>query len=296
MIEKLTQMDLNLFVVFDRIFSEGNLTRAAEQLALSQPTVSNALSRLRKTLDDPLFVKTQTGMRPTPYAESIRDNVSEALRLLTVSAQETESFDATRSKRVFRLSVIDLLDAAALSFLGTLTGPRPSVSLRSYRLNRREIPSALASGAIDAAVDIALPETGGLIRTPYAVDTFVCAMRPGHPLAARPMTLETYLAYPHIHVSGRKDGSGAIDAVLRRDGMKRQIIAQLQNYVAAPPLLGQSEFLITAPKSWAAGLHLVTKPLPVAVPALETYLYRHRRSDGDAAIDWLFDRLESTRP
>ncbi|WP_146344881.1 LysR family transcriptional regulator [Falsiphaeobacter marinintestinus] len=296
MIEKLTQIDLNLFVIFDRIYSERNLTRAAEQLALSQPTVSNALARLRKTLDDPLFVKTQTGMRPTAYAESIRDSVSEALRLLTTSVQETAQFDTARSKRVFRMSIIDLLDAPVLSFLTYLTDPQTTLGFRSFRLNRKEILGALSSGEIDVAVDIALPETGALVRTPYAVDQFVCAMRPDHPLADQPLTLEAYLAAAHIHVSGRKNGGGPVDIALRRKGLKRRITAQLQSHVAAPALVQSSDYLITAPSAWAAGHGLLLKPLPLPVDPLATYLYRHRRSDGDAAILWLYDQIRSHSP
>ncbi|MDU8929590.1 LysR family transcriptional regulator [Alisedimentitalea sp. MJ-SS2] len=289
----MTQLDLNLFVVFDRIYTERNLTRAAESLSLTQPTVSNALARLRKALDDPLFVKTQTGMRPTAYAESIRDSVGEALRLLTISAQATSRFDATRSKRVFRLSVIDLLDVTVFAFLGTQGRVVPNLSFRSFRVERKNILPALSAGAIDIAVDIALPEASGLVRVPYSVDSFVCAMRPDHPLAQVSLTLDDYLNFAHIHVSGRRDGGAAIDAVLRREGRRRAIALRLQNYVSAVSLLHATDYLMTVPSKWAMTQQLVCKTLPVVVPPLETFLYRHRRTDGDQAVLWLFDRIES---
>ncbi|PIE14566.1 MAG: LysR family transcriptional regulator [Rhodobacterales bacterium] len=293
MIERLTQIDLNLFVVFDRIYSEGNLTRAAESLSLSQPSVSNALARLRVALDDPLFVKTRSGMRPTAYAESIRDTVSEALRLLTISAQATVRFDPERSRRVFRLSVIDLLDMSVFAFLGGQGGNWPGLSFRSFRAGRKDIAAALASGAIDVAVDIALPETAGLIREPFEVDSFVCAMRPGHVLAAGDLTLDAYLSQAHVHVSGRRDGGAAVDSVLRRAGQRRDVALRLQNYVSAAAVVQAGDYLITAPAKWVAQQNLVQKPLPVAVPPLETYLYRHRHRDGDAAVLWLCNQIVS---
>ena len=219
--EKLTQIDLNLFVVFDRIYTERNLTRAADRLSLSQPAVSNALARLRKTLGDPLFEKAQGGMRPTAFADSIRDNVSEALRLLTMSAQAVSRFDANSSKRIFRMSVIDLLDASVLSLLSDVAHGGTNLSFRSFRLARNDILPALSSGDIDLAVDIALPANSGLVRTPYSSSVYVCAMRQGHPLAAHDLTMEDYLAFPHIHVSGRRKGGGAVDAMLRQQGNKR---------------------------------------------------------------------------
>lgn len=294
--EKLTQIDLNLFVVFDRIYSERNLTRAAERLSLSQPAVSNALARLRKTLDDPLFEKTQGGMRPTAFAESIRDNVSEALRLLTMSAQAVSRFDAKTSKRVFRMSVIDLLDASVLSLLGDVAQADTHLSFRSFRLGRKDIVPALASGDIDLAVDIALPANSNLIRTPYSSSVYVCAMRRGHPLAQRDLTIDDYLAFAHIHVSGRRDGGGVVDVMLRQQGRKRRTIASLQSHLPASQLVRASDCLITVPREWAEGEDLVWKPLPVNVPPLDTFIYRHRRSDGDEAVLWLHGMIQANRP
>lgn len=296
MVDKLTQLDLNLFVVFDRIYTERNLTRAAEHLSLTQPTVSNALARLRKTLGDPLFVKTRDGMQPTAYAESIRDSVSEALRLLTLSAQATSRFDPVQTQRIFRLSVIDLLDAAVFGFLGDVSRGETALSFRSYRVPRKELFPALASGAVDLAVDIALPDASGIERVPFSTGHYVCAMRPGHPLAAQDLTLDAYLAYPHLHVSGRRNGPGNVDVVLRQKGLKRRILVQLQSHVGAGQMVQDSDCLITVPREWAQAHGLIWRDLPMQVPPLETFIYRHRRTDGDEAVRWLQDQIAITPP
>ena len=96
---KLSDIDLNLFVVFDAIYTEGNLTRAGEIIGITQPAVSNSLSRLRNLFDDPLFVRTAEGMVPTPVAQNIIGSVRQALGLIRCSIQESESFDPKKRSR-----------------------------------------------------------------------------------------------------------------------------------------------------------------------------------------------------
>src|ERR1700733_8991096 len=101
---RLSKIDLNLFVVFDAVYRTRNLTRAAEVLFITQPAVSNALARMRKALDDPLFVSTPAGMVPTPLSENIIGRVREALQMLETSANEGDMFVPAASERTFRLS------------------------------------------------------------------------------------------------------------------------------------------------------------------------------------------------
>jgi DNA-binding transcriptional LysR family regulator len=90
---KLSDVDLNLFVVFDAIYTEGNLTRAGEIIGITQPAVSNSLSRLRTLFDDPLFVRTAEGMVPTPVSQNIIGSVRQALGLIRSSVQESDAFN-----------------------------------------------------------------------------------------------------------------------------------------------------------------------------------------------------------
>ena len=110
----LSKLYLNLFVLFEAIYNKRNLTRAAEVLSITQPAVSNALARLRRTLNDPLFVSTPAGMMPTPMTENIIGRVREALQLLDSSVYEGDVFDPASSERVFRLSMSDLAEALML--------------------------------------------------------------------------------------------------------------------------------------------------------------------------------------
>lgn len=133
----LNKVDLNLFIVFDAIYTEANLTRAGQIVGITQPAVSNALSRLRETFNDPLFVRTAQGMVPTPMAQNIIGPVRNALQLLRVSVQESRSFDPQQANKTYRISMTDLTEAVIL--------PRCSSACAAWRrtcISRASSPSA----------------------------------------------------------------------------------------------------------------------------------------------------------
>ena len=110
----LSKVDLNLFIVFDAIYTEANLTRAGQIVGITQPAVSNALARLRETFNDPLFVRTAQGMVPTPMAQNIIGPVRNALSLLRVSVQESRIFNPSQAVKTYRISMTDLTEAVIL--------------------------------------------------------------------------------------------------------------------------------------------------------------------------------------
>src|SRR5450830_2190022 len=100
-------IDLNLLVIFQRVFQERQISAVARQLGLSQPAVSNALARLRRTVGDELFVRTTSGMQPTPRAEQLADSVTVALRPITLALNPQEDFDASTSPRQFTIAMTE---------------------------------------------------------------------------------------------------------------------------------------------------------------------------------------------
>ena len=110
----LNKVDLNLFVVFDAIYTEANLTRAGQIVGITQPAVSNALARLRETFNDPLFVRTAQGMVPTPMAQNIIGPVRTALQQLRVSVQESRTFTPQQANKTYRISMTDLSEQILL--------------------------------------------------------------------------------------------------------------------------------------------------------------------------------------
>lgn len=153
----LSKVDLNLFIVFDAIYTEANLTRAGQIVGITQPAVSNALARLRETFNDPLFVRTAQGMVPTPMAQNIIGPVRNALSLLRVSVQESRIFNPLQAVKTYRISMTDLTEAVILPPLfQRLRRLAPTVAIESFLSKRRETTKELAAGRLDFAVDAPL--------------------------------------------------------------------------------------------------------------------------------------------
>ena len=225
----LNKVDLNLFVVFDAIYTEANLTRAGQIIGITQPAVSNALARLRESFNDPLFVRTAQGMVPTPMAQNIISPVRSALALLRVSVQESRTFNPLQANKTFRISMTDLTEAVVLPPLfQRLRKQAPSVVIESFLAHRRETTSDLAAGRLDFAIDAPLNTDPQVRHVKLMEDRYVCAMRAGHPLASQAtLSLDAYLALTHIHISTRRNGLGQVDLVIE---------AGLQSYDIAGPL------------------------------------------------------------
>lgn len=288
----LHRVDLNLFVVFDAIYAKRNLTRAAEQLCITQPAVSNALARLRRTFNDPLFVSTASGMVPTPVAENMVGRVAEALQLLNSSVQEGNRFEPATAEKTFRVSMSDLAETLLLPALGrVLEHEAPGLRIESYYTSREDVSRQLASGMLDLAVDAPLLNDPQLHLTPMMEERYVCMLRRDHPLAAAPLALDDYLSLGHLLVSSRRQGLGHVDAALTKLGRHRKIQMRVQHYMVAPQIVLETDLALSAPLRLARGYDLRIVELPFEVPPLGLHLYWHRSADRDQGNQWFRDRL-----
>jgi len=291
----LLQVDLNLFVVFDTVYTERNLTRAARVLHITQPAVSNALKRLRVAFSDPLFVRTPRGVAPTPVADNIAVRVKEALNMLSMSLSEGEKFVPRRSEKVFALAMHDIDEAVLVPrLMERLRAVAPGVSLECVAVPRDELEQELASGSLDFALDVPLFSVPMLCRQLVSAERYVCAMRPGHPAAREALTLQRYLALDHIHVSTRRQGVGHVDRALERLGRSRNIRLRMMSYMAAPQAVASTDLVLTIPRSLASMYGLTTLELPFEVGTLDQYLYWHRNADEDRANGWMREILLGT--
>ncbi len=289
----LNKVDLNLFIVFDAIYTEANLTRAGQIVGITQPAVSNALSRLRETFNDPLFVRTAQGMVPTPMAQNIIGPVRNALQLLRVSVQESRSFNPQQANKTYRISMTDLTETVILPPLfQRLKRLAPMVQVESFLAKRRETTKELAAGRLDFAVDAPLNTDPQVRHVKLMEDRYICAMRPGHPLAKDKLSLDEYLSLTHIQISSRRSGLGYVDLSLGKMGLQRKVTLRSQHYLMASSILMNTDMAMTVPERFARrhGLHQV--PLPVSdVPALETHLYWHESTDQDPANRWMREQI-----
>jgi DNA-binding transcriptional LysR family regulator len=295
----LSQVDLNLFVVLEAIYREGNLTRAGRQLKLTQPAMSHALKRLRELLKDALFIREGANMVPTPFTRNMINDVRQALQILEVNLYENRNFDPAHTRRNFMIGFWELMETMILPGLArTLMQAAPEISITTLRVKRREIEAELSSGALDLALDVPINMSDSIRRKPLFSDRVMVVARQGHRAIGRELDLETYLSQDHILVSSRRYGPSLVDTELNRKGKKRQIVLRCQNYFAACRVASETDMLLTMPEHYANMLNQTFAnrlyPFPVkGLQALDIHMYWHESADNDAPNRWL--REEITR-
>ncbi len=285
---RLNQIDLNLFIVFDAVYQQRNLTRAAEVLCITQPAVSNALGRLREKLNDSLFVRTSEGMTPTPLAENIVGRVQEALLLLNASASEGVVFDPAQADKVFRISMNDMLEAMVLpELLECLQSVAPNVAIECYYVPRDELKKELTAGTLDFAIDIPVITDAQICQKPLLAQPYVCVVRKDHPFIGDSISLDEYLSLEHIHVSSRRKGPGYEDVALNRLGHQRRVKIRVQHYHLSSLLVARTDMALTVPLSMAQKYDHKILDLPYSIEPLNMSLYWHKSSDLDKANVWM---------
>ena len=294
----LSQVDLNLFVVLEAIYREGNLTRAGRQLKLTQPAMSHALKRLRELLKDPLFIREGANMVPTPFSRNMINEVRQALQILEVNLYEDRNFDPAHTRRNFQIGFWELMESTILpSLVKVMAKAAPEISITTLRVKRREIEKELASGTLDLALDIPITMSDSIRQKPLFSDRVVVMARAGHPAIARELDLDTYLRQDHILVSSRRLGPSLVDAELNRKGRKRRIVVRCQHYFAACRVVSETDMLLTIPEHYAqmlnAGFNNRLYPFPLkSLQQLEIHMYWHESAENDPPNRWLREQIK----
>ena len=290
-------MDLNLFVVLEAIYREGNITRAGHQLNLTQPAISHALKRLRDLLQDPLFVRKGPHMVPTPFTRNMIEEVRQALQILETNLSQSRNFIPEHTRRTFQMSLWEYAEALILpSLLQRLTHAAPGMSITTSRVKRRDLETELASGSIDLAIDIPMTTSDRIRHKRLLNEPFVVLARHGHPAVKEKLDLDTYVAQRHIQISSRRYGPSLIDIELGRQGLRREIFLRSQHNLTACMVVSQTDMLLTLPERHAQLLNKVLVnqiyPFPLQEPRLEAHLYWHESVENDPANRWLREEIE----
>lgn len=288
---KSEQLDLNLLKVFEAVYRESNLSRAAQALYLTPSAVSHALARLRQHFDDPLFVRDGRRMSATPACQRIAPQLIDSLSRLRELLQQWDRFDPAHARQGFRIGMPDATESALLPALAqALRVQAPNATLASVALARRELGRELAAGQVDLAVDVALPISEPVRHRPLFQDGFCVVMREGHALAKR-LSLKQYLQASHVAVSTRASGQVIEDIALLNLGLQRTVTLRCQNYHSACEVVAQSDALLTMPAGLAgriaANARLRRVAVPFALPAAQLHLYWHANSEFEPANRWL---------
>lgn len=288
----LRNLDLNLLVALNALLEEQHVTRAALRLGLSQPAMSNALTRLRRAFGDELLVRTPSGMEPTARALELQRPLRQVLHEIEKMTERGRDFEPETTSKMFRLRMGDLHNVLFLpSIRADIERTAPGVRLSVAYMTPSHTIDALTNDDIDLAISIGLNHSKAIRSVDFYVDRLVCVMRRGHPAAHKPMTMEHYLSLDHIKVAQSPADRRFIDDELARQGRVRRIPLQVQHWLVAPDIVRHTD-LVSA--TWESIAHrydregaLLSRPLPFGPRTFHFKLYWHRRNDKDAAHQWL---------
>ena len=289
----LSQIDLNLLVGLEALVKERNVTRAAKQVGLSQPAMSNVLRRLRNTFDDPILVRHGRNMVPTQRALHLVEHANEALRILE-SALRTTDFDPSTSQRVFRICVSDYTcDVLVRHWHADLRREAPGITIELHPPPAHGSLEPLERGSVDLLFGAFTNLRPPFHEVALFDETFAVVARADHPhMTQGGIDLETYLQLDHIlvHPLGPGGGHGIVDTVLASMNHERNVPLHVSYFGTALHSVTTSDLVATLPKRFvdlhATDAHVVVEP-PLDIPAFTIRLAWHTRDHADAGVAYL---------
>jgi DNA-binding transcriptional LysR family regulator len=290
-------LDLNLLRVFDAIFQTRSVTIAASNLHLTQPAVSKQLNRLREVLDDPLFVRTNDGMAPTPRAEAIAGPIRQALSEVRFIVEQQLGFDPGSSDRTFRIFMSDVGQMVLLpKLLELIAREAPSVAIQTVQVPAPRMRGiALESGDVDLAVGYFEEFEGSMHRQVLFDEHYVGMVRANHPTIRGEIAFEQFLKTPQLvyHPSGGGHGEQEqyVDKAFWAAGVERRVTARVAHAMGITSMVSNTNLLVVVPSRLAQAcsdlVEVSILELPIDVPSFAIAQYWHDRCHGDPGNRWL---------
>jgi DNA-binding transcriptional LysR family regulator len=287
----LRHLDLNLLVVLQALLAERSVTRAAERLALSQPAVSHALARLRRSFGDRLLVRTPHGMEPTPRANAMAEPLERALADLTRAVSSPGEFNLRRARRRFHVATDDYLELVLMPrLLARVWREAPGIDIRVHSVGARS-GHDLAEGRIDFIVDPleVLGQLPGAYSQRILDERFVCIARAGHPALGRRLTAKAFASLSHALVAPAGRPGSIVDTALGKLGLRRRVAITIPHFIAAPAIIRETDAIATLPQRIAQTLSdgLALFEPPMVLPSFTIETVWHERNHNDPGHAWL---------
>lgn len=282
---------LKLLRLFELLYSTGSVTRSAEQLGQSQPTVSIWLSQLRKLMDDPLFVRTPSGMQPTPRADALISTVREALSCVRRLAEGAPNFVPAQTTRRFRICMTDASHITLLpQLLAHVRGVAPGARLEAARIDGNTA-RALEAGEADLAIGLVPGLEAGFYQQTLFAQDWVCLANRRHPrLADGRLTLRRYESEPHVGIVAGT-GYQLLESALRERNLHRNVQLELPGFLGLPAILSTTDLVATLPRhigeTLARTAELLVLKCPLPIPTFQVKQHWHARFHHDAGNRWL---------
>lgn len=292
------RVDLNLLVVFSALLKDRSVSRAASRLYLGQPAVSAALGRLRELFKDDLFLRSARGMEPTPRALELSEQLGPALEIIHKTISDARQFDPATSERIFRLGMPDSIEVAlAPSLIERIQSEAPGVRVAISLAGHDQGAKLLDNQEIDLGISRFTEISGWHRREDLFQEGYVCLFDGERLGLCAPISIEDYLAHPHLLMSFTGDFEGVVDAVLRRRKLKRRVVLSTTRFSSLPFILKETEAIATLPQSMARrceqAFNLTLSPTPLEIERFTISMLWHVRHDQDPGHVWLRGTVQS---
>jgi len=295
----LSRIDLNLLVLFEAVLEERHVARAAMRLHVSPSAVSHGLGRLRRLMNDPLFLRQPKGVVPTERAMLLATPVADILDRTRQVMANAEGFDPRKSVRRFVIGAPDAVTAVILpTLLAELRSDAPGIDLGVRNLvgqfgaSLRELD--------ERSLDVALLPIENIparfvTRTLFEDEGFVIVRRAGHPMGKR-LTLARYCAAAHVLISVSGDPHGIVDQILEKRGLSRRVMLTVSNFMQALAVVAESDLVAAMPRRfaarYAARYRLVIAEPPIPLMNAPVLAIAPQVATMDGGLTWLLGVLE----
>jgi DNA-binding transcriptional LysR family regulator len=287
-------LDLNLLLTLDVLLAELNVTRAAQRLNLSQPSVSAQLARLRSIFNDPLLLPGPRGMLPTSRADALREPLRLALESLQQAVAPPQAFDPAQANLTWRIAATDYMSSAImLPVIGKLRVTAPDCRVAVFGLNPPLVAQQLEKAELDLIFHTGdhAPET--LHQRKLFSERYMLAGRIGHPHLHPGLTLDTFCQLEHLIVSPDGGGfSAATDSALAKIGRQRRVVLSVPHFLFMLEVLASSDLVAVLPERLvrrSTQLQVIEPPLDV--PGFDILMMWHERVQRDPAHQWLRQQI-----
>src|SRR6187399_2475958 len=295
----LARIDLNLLVLFETVFEERHVARTAMRLHVSPSAVSHGLGRLRRLMNDPLFLRQPKGVVPTERAKLLAMPVADILDRARQVMANAEGFDPRKSVRRFVIGAPDAVTAVILpSLLEELRRDAPGIDLGvrnlvgQFEASLRELD--------ERSLDVALLPIENIpawfvTRTLFEDEGFVIVRRAGHPIGKR-LTLARYCAAPHVLISVSGVPHGMVDTILEKRGLSRRVMLTVSNFMQALAVVAESDLVAAIPRRfaarYAARYRVVVAEPPIPLMNAQVLAIAPQVATMDGGLTWLLGVLE----
>ena len=295
---ELQDLDLNLLVVFNQLLIERWVSKVADNLGLTQPAVSNSLARLRKLLGDDLFLRTPSGMEPTPFAEQLAEPVTYALGMIHGALNQRSTFEPKASTRAFTIGMTDIGEIYFLpELINSLRQQAPGVTVSTVRNTAVNLKDEMEAGKVDLAIGLLPQLKAGFFQRRLFRQRYVCLFRQGHRLDRKKLSLAEFSAAEHLVVVSPGTGHGKVDEWMERSGIERKVRLTVPHYVAIGHILQATDLVATVPERLAQrmtepfGLSYLAHPAKLPDMAINVFWHAkyHRAPDSRWLRTLVFD-------